>query len=91
MSVSRPDYFTVRTAPTGALELSGELDGATIHELQDRSMRSWSQANRSFLTWPTSLSSIAVPCIVWSGPLKRPAARSSSRTRHVRFAGSWST
>jgi hypothetical protein len=36
MSVSRPDDFTVRTGPTGALVLSGELDVVTIQELQDR-------------------------------------------------------
>jgi len=36
MSVSRPANFTVRTGPTGALVVSGELDGATIQELQDR-------------------------------------------------------
>jgi anti-anti-sigma factor len=36
MPVSRPDIFTVRTGQTGALVLSGELDLATIQELQDK-------------------------------------------------------
>jgi anti-anti-sigma factor len=36
MSVSRPGTFTVRSDSTGALVLTGELDGATIHELQDK-------------------------------------------------------
>jgi anti-anti-sigma factor len=36
MSVSRPDNFTVRSGPTGALVLAGELDVATIQELQDK-------------------------------------------------------
>jgi anti-anti-sigma factor len=36
MSVSRPDIFTVRTGQRGALVLSGELDLATIQELQDK-------------------------------------------------------
>ena len=36
MSVSRPDFFTVRTGPRGALVLTGELDAATIQELQDK-------------------------------------------------------
>src|SRR5215211_1266765 len=36
MSVSRPDIFTVRAGPRGALVLSGERDGATIQELQDK-------------------------------------------------------
>jgi anti-anti-sigma factor len=36
MSVSRPGIFTVRIGPRGALVLRGELDGATIQELQDK-------------------------------------------------------
>jgi anti-anti-sigma factor len=36
MLASRPDVFTVRTGPTGALVLTGELDIATIQELQDK-------------------------------------------------------
>src|SRR5512132_4161800 len=36
MSVSRPDIFTVRTGQSGALVLTGELDVATIHDLQDK-------------------------------------------------------
>jgi anti-anti-sigma factor len=36
MSVSMADIFTVRTGPRGALVLSGELDLATIQELQDK-------------------------------------------------------
>jgi anti-anti-sigma factor len=36
MSVSRPDNFTVRSGRTGALVLAGELDVATIQELQDK-------------------------------------------------------
>jgi hypothetical protein len=36
MAVSRPDIFTVRTGQRGALVLSGELDIATIQELQDQ-------------------------------------------------------
>ena len=36
MSVSRRDTFMVRTGPGGALVLSGELDGATIQQLQDK-------------------------------------------------------
>jgi anti-anti-sigma factor len=36
MAVSRPDIFTVRTGQRGALVLSGELDIATIQELQDK-------------------------------------------------------
>jgi anti-anti-sigma factor len=36
MSVSRPDIFTVRTGQRGALVLTGELDLATIQELQDK-------------------------------------------------------
>ncbi len=36
MSVTRQDPFTVRTDQTGALVLGGELDFATIQELQDK-------------------------------------------------------
>lgn len=36
MSVSRPGMFTVRSDSTGALVLTGELDGATIQQLQDK-------------------------------------------------------
>jgi anti-anti-sigma factor len=36
MPVSRPDDFTVRTSPKGALVLGGELDVATIQRLQDK-------------------------------------------------------
>jgi anti-anti-sigma factor len=36
MSLSRPGIFTVRSGPTEALMLSGELDLATIQELQDK-------------------------------------------------------
>jgi anti-anti-sigma factor len=34
--VSRPDMFTVRSDSTGALVLTGELDVATIQQLQDK-------------------------------------------------------
>jgi anti-anti-sigma factor len=36
MSVSRPGMFTVGSDSTGALVLTGELDGATIQQLQDK-------------------------------------------------------
>jgi anti-anti-sigma factor len=36
MTVPRPDIFTVRTGQRGASVLSGELDLATIQELQDK-------------------------------------------------------
>jgi anti-anti-sigma factor len=36
MSVFKPGLFTVRSDSTGALVLSGELDLATIQELQDK-------------------------------------------------------
>jgi anti-anti-sigma factor len=36
MSISKPGPFTVRIGSTGALLLSGELDVATIQELQDK-------------------------------------------------------
>jgi anti-anti-sigma factor len=36
MSVSKPGLFTVRTGPSGALVLSGELDLATVQELQGK-------------------------------------------------------
>jgi anti-anti-sigma factor len=36
MAVSRPDIFTVRIGQRGALVLTGELDLATIQELQDK-------------------------------------------------------
>jgi anti-anti-sigma factor len=36
MSVSKPGLFKVRSGSTGALVLSGELDVATIQELQDK-------------------------------------------------------
>jgi anti-anti-sigma factor len=36
MSVSRPGLLTVRSDSTGALVLTGELDGATIQQLQDK-------------------------------------------------------
>lgn len=36
MSVSRPGKFTVRSDSTGALVLTGELDLATIQQLQDK-------------------------------------------------------
>jgi anti-anti-sigma factor len=36
MSVSKPGIFTVRSGSTGALVLSGELDLATIQELQNK-------------------------------------------------------
>jgi anti-anti-sigma factor len=36
MSVSSPSNFTVRSDSTGALVLTGELDLATIQQLQDK-------------------------------------------------------
>jgi anti-anti-sigma factor len=36
MSVSKPGLFTVRSDSTGALVLTGELDVATIQDLQDK-------------------------------------------------------
>lgn len=36
MSISRQDMFTVRSDSTGALVLTGELDVATIQQLQDK-------------------------------------------------------
>ena len=36
MSVSGPGTFRVRSESTGALVLTGELDGATIQQLQDK-------------------------------------------------------
>ena len=36
MSVSKPGLFTVRSVSTGALVLTGELDVATIQDLQDK-------------------------------------------------------
>jgi hypothetical protein len=68
ISVSRPDIFTVRTGQRGALVLTGELDVATIQELQDKIDEIMVPGQAIVLTWPTSPSWIAVPCIVWSGP-----------------------
>ena len=76
--MSGPGMFTVRSDSTGALVLTGELDGATIRQLQDKiDEKSWFLGNRSFSTWPNSPSSIPVPCIVSSGPSKRRGAPSS--------------
>jgi anti-anti-sigma factor len=36
MSISRQDMFTVRSDSTGTLVLTGELDVATIQQLQDK-------------------------------------------------------
>ena len=77
MSVSMADIFTVRTGPRGALVLSGELDLATIQELQDKIDEIMVPGQPIVLDLAdlTFLDSSAMHC--WSGPSKRQATPSS--------------